>query len=142
MVLLHLSVVKQIEFALFNYARAVRSLAGRSQHCVGLVDSTCHSSVLQQVKLVQQTNLLTLEKLSTGLTMYGSFLQRIGSSLVGSPIWNVLPTSDGSWNIEHSGEFHRLWSAMQFVFCRPSGPNEFSVESVNLPLLCRAVNCK
>ena len=32
------------------------------------------------------------------------------------------------WSLEHNGEFHRVWSAMQFVMSRSQGKHELTVE--------------
>ena len=45
-----------------------------------------------------------------------------------SPSWHGDAPKNGVMHIEDTQEFHRIWSAMQFVFCRPVKENEFSVE--------------
>lgn len=33
-------------------------------------------------------------------------------------------------HVEECIEFHRIWSALQFMYCIPVGPNEFTVEQL------------
>lgn len=82
----------------------------------------------QQKSLCKENCLLSREKLSAALYLFGAFLKNIGSCLRNDPVWNSLSTVDGAWNVEGNVEFWRLWSAMQFVICRPTGQNEFTVE--------------
>ncbi len=44
------------------------------------------------------------------------------------PIWHGAAPKNGVMNIDECTEFHRLWSAIQFVYCMPVGENEFTVE--------------
>ena len=46
------------------------------------------------------------------------------------PLWHGQPPQNGVLNIDATGggEFHRLWSALQFVYCIPVGENEYTVE--------------
>ena len=30
--------------------------------------------------------------------------------------------------IDECSEFHRLWSAIQFIYCIPTGTNEYTIE--------------
>ena len=32
--------------------------------------------------------------------------------------------------MDECSEFHRIWSAMQFAYCRPVGENEWNVEQL------------
>ena len=38
------------------------------------------------------------------------------------------PPANGVMPIDECTEFHRLWSAIQFVYCMPVGENEFTIE--------------
>ena len=42
-------------------------------------------------------------------------------------LWTGPPPANGVMNVDECVEFHRLWSAMQFAFCRPVGKNEMTV---------------
>lgn len=44
------------------------------------------------------------------------------------PIWQGSPPANGVMNVDECTEFHRLWSALQFVMCIPVGANNFTVE--------------
>ena len=44
------------------------------------------------------------------------------------PIWRGPLPSNGVMHADECVEFHRLWSAMQFVYCIPVGAHEFTVE--------------
>ena len=59
--------------------------------------------------------------------MFEIVLTRIKSYL-DDPIWQGNSPTNGVMNIDECTEFHRLWSAIQFVYCVPVGENEFTVE--------------
>jgi len=50
--------------------------------------------------------------------------------MLDDPIWVGPPPQNGVMNIDECTEFHRLWSALQFVYCIPVGETEFTVEYV------------
>lgn len=85
--------------------------------------------------------MLTKERLCCGLSMFEVILTRIRSFL-DDPIWRGPLPSNGVMHVDECVEFHRLWSAMQFVYCIPVGTHEFTVEYVSgaasapQPLLC------
>jgi len=66
--------------------------------------------------------------------MFEVILTRIRSFL-DDPIWRGPLPSNGVMHVDECVEFHRLWSAMQFVYCIPVGTHEFTVEYVLLALL-------
>lgn len=68
--------------------------------------------------------------------MFEVILTRIRSFL-DDPIWRGPLPSNGVMHVDECVEFHRLWSAMQFVYCIPVGTHEFTVEYV-LPAACSA----
>ena len=72
-------------------------------------------------------DLLTRERLCCGLSIFEVILNRIKSYL-DDPIWHGKPPANGVVNIDECTEFHRLWSALQFVYCIPVGENEFNIE--------------
>lgn len=59
--------------------------------------------------------------------MFEIVLSRI-KTFVEDPIWQGQPPGNGVMNIDECSEFHRLWSAIQFVFCMPVRENEYSIE--------------
>lgn len=61
--------------------------------------------------------------------MFEVILTRIRSFL-DDPIWRGPLPSNGVMHVDECVEFHRLWSAMQFVYCIPVGTHEFTVEYV------------
>lgn len=72
-------------------------------------------------------DLLTRERLCCGLSIFEVVLKRIESFLI-NPLWHGEAPSNGVMNVDKCNEFHRLWSAIQFVYCIPIGENEFTVE--------------
>lgn len=59
--------------------------------------------------------------------MFEIVLTRI-KSFLDDKVWYGSDPENGVMHIDDMQEFHRIWSAMQFVFCRPVKENEFSVE--------------
>lgn len=86
-------------------------------------------SPLQQIAIAREGDLLTKERLCCGLSMFEVILTRIRSFL-DDPIWRGPLPSNGVMHVDECVEFHRLWSAMQFVYCIPVGTHEFTVEYV------------
>ncbi|CAL8114581.1 unnamed protein product [Orchesella dallaii] len=74
-------------------------------------------------------DLLTKERLCCGLSIFEVILNRVREFL-SDPIWTGPPPSNRVMNVEECTEFHRLWSALQFVYCIPVGENEFTVEQL------------
>lgn len=84
-------------------------------------------SFLQQIAIAREGDLLTKERLCCGLSMFEVILTRIRTFL-DDPIWRGPLPSNGVMHVDECVEFHRLWSAMQFVYCIPVGTHEFTVE--------------
>lgn len=84
----------------------------------------------QQIAIAREGDLLTKERLCCGLSMFEVILTRIRSYLQ-DPIWRGPPPTNGVMHVDECVEFHRLWSAMQFVYCIPVGTNEFTAEWVS-----------
>ncbi|KAK6173555.1 hypothetical protein SNE40_016982 [Patella caerulea] len=82
-----------------------------------------------QADIAAEGDLLTRERLCCGLSMFEIVLTRMKSFLQDS-LWHGEPPANGVINIDKSTEFHRLWSAVQFVFCMPIGENEFTIEEL------------
>ncbi|KAL3880810.1 hypothetical protein ACJMK2_033017 [Sinanodonta woodiana] len=82
----------------------------------------------QQADMAKSAQLLTQEKLCCGLSMFQAILYQIQTYL-DDEIWRGKPPDNGVMNVNECQEFHRLWSAMQFVFCMPVGQN-LSIEQL------------
>ncbi len=102
-------------------------------------DATVAILLLQQADIAAEGDLLTRERLCCGLSMFEIVLTRIKSYL-DDPVWHGTAPSNGVMNIDECREFHRLWSAIQFVYCMPVGENEFTVECVSYPLCFKIHN--
>ncbi|XP_077338922.1 cytoplasmic FMR1-interacting protein 1 isoform X3 [Lithobates pipiens] len=81
----------------------------------------------QQIAIAREGDLLTKERLCCGLSMFEVILTRVRGYL-DDPIWRGPLPSNGVMHVDECVEFHRLWSAMQFVYCIPVGTHEFTVE--------------
>uniref|UniRef100_A0A672H8X9 Cytoplasmic FMR1 interacting protein 1 n=1 Tax=Salarias fasciatus TaxID=181472 RepID=A0A672H8X9_SALFA len=81
----------------------------------------------QQIAIAREGDLLTKERLCCGLSMFEVILTRVRGFLE-DPIWRGPLPSNGVMHVDECVEFHRLWSAMQFVYCIPVGAHEFTVE--------------
>ncbi|MEQ2196772.1 hypothetical protein XENOCAPTIV_012355 [Xenoophorus captivus] len=77
--------------------------------------------------IAREGDLLTKERLCCGLSMFEVILTRVRGFL-DDQIWRGPLPSNGVMHVDECVEFHRLWSAMQFVYCIPVGTNEFTVE--------------
>ncbi|XP_037086734.1 cytoplasmic FMR1-interacting protein-like isoform X2 [Pollicipes pollicipes] len=82
-----------------------------------------------QANIAEEGDLLTRERLCCGLSVFEVILSRVRGFL-DDPIWVGPPPKNGVMNIEECTEFHRLWSALQFVYSIPVGENEFTVEQM------------
>jgi cytoplasmic FMR1 interacting protein len=83
----------------------------------------------KQAQISREGDLLTRERLCCGLSIFEVILNRIKSYLT-DPIWQGKAPTNGVINIDECTEFHRLWSALQFVYCIPVGDNEFNIEQM------------
>uniref|UniRef100_A0A3Q3WJ56 Uncharacterized protein n=1 Tax=Mola mola TaxID=94237 RepID=A0A3Q3WJ56_MOLML len=81
----------------------------------------------QQIAIAREGDLLTKERLCCGLSMFEVILTRIRSFLHDG-VWRGPPPTNGVMHVDECMEFHRLWSAMQFVYCIPVGTHEFTAE--------------
>ncbi|XP_072040304.1 cytoplasmic FMR1-interacting protein 2-like isoform X3 [Amphiura filiformis] len=81
----------------------------------------------EQVSHTREGDLLTRERLCCGLTMFEIVLQRI-KSFLDDMVWQGTEPINGVMNIDECTEFHRLWSAIQFVYCLPLKENNFTPE--------------
>lgn len=81
----------------------------------------------KQARIAREGDLLTRERLCCGLSIFEVILGRIKGYL-DDPVWAGPPPINGVMNIDECSEFHRLWSALQFVYCIPVGGGEYTVE--------------
>ena len=102
--------------------------------------------VSSQLEIARESDLLTKERLCCGLSLFEVVLTRVKANLDEAPaaaaaktgsaasaahnLWTGPPPTNGVMNVDECVEFHRLWSAMQFAFCRPVGKNEMTVEQL------------
>lgn len=83
----------------------------------------------KQTLIAREGDLLTRERLCCGLSVFEMVLNRIRTFL-DDPIWTGPAPVNGVLTVDECTEFHRLWSALQFVYCIPVGENEFTVEQL------------
>jgi len=83
----------------------------------------------KQAQIAREGDLLTRERLCCGLSIFEVILNRIKGFLEDA-VWHGKAPANGVINIDECTEFHRLWSALQFVYCIPVGEHEFTVEQL------------
>ncbi|KAH9489792.1 Cytoplasmic FMR1-interacting protein 2 [Bulinus truncatus] len=83
----------------------------------------------EQKMLIREAEELTGKRLCSTGSLFENVLKRI-QTFLGSKTWHGQPPPNGIMNIETCSEFHRLWSAIQFVYCIPGRENEFTVEEM------------
>lgn len=81
----------------------------------------------KQARIAREGDLLTRERLCCGLSIFEVILGRIKGYL-DDPVWMGPLPLNGVMHIDECSEFHRLWSALQFVYCIPVGAGEYTVE--------------
>ncbi|XP_026330610.1 cytoplasmic FMR1-interacting protein-like, partial [Hyposmocoma kahamanoa] len=92
----------------------------------------CHAKPwLQQSKLAHEGDLLTRERLCCGLSLFAVVLRRLRSCLA-APAWPAppAPPHHAPLHADDTNEFHRLWSALQFLYCIPTTETQFTVEEL------------
>ena len=72
----------------------------------------------KQAQIAREGDLLTRERLCCGLSIFEVILNRIKGFLEDA-VWHGKSPVNGVLNIDECTEFHRLWSALQFVYCIP-----------------------
>lgn len=84
----------------------------------------------QQLKSVQDSISFLSEHLkSSKVSLTEAFLVEMKNNL-DDRIWTGPPPENGVMHIEECNQFHRVWSAIQFVICLPLRENELTVEYV------------
>ncbi|XP_033631530.1 cytoplasmic FMR1-interacting protein 1-like isoform X1 [Asterias rubens] len=81
----------------------------------------------EQIADAREGDLLTRERLCCGLTMFEIILHRIKGFLSDTILQGPEP-ANGVMIIDECSEFHRLWSAFQFVYCLPLKEHNFTPE--------------
>lgn len=94
-----------------------------------IVPNVDNLGTAKQAMIAREGDLLTRERLCCGLSIFEVVLSRLRSFL-DDPIWVGPPPVNGVMNVDECTEFHRLWSALQFVYCIPVGETEFTVEEL------------
>ncbi|KAF6777890.1 hypothetical protein AHF37_03068, partial [Paragonimus kellicotti] len=98
----------------------------------------------EQLNLAKENEILTKERLCSGLVLFEHVLHRIRDFLneedSGGSTWHGLPNAtkdavgcpvvNDILGLENYSHFHRVWSAIQLVFCTPFGQNEYTVEEM------------
>ncbi|KAM3956068.1 cytoplasmic FMR1-interacting protein Sra-1 [Aphomia sociella] len=85
----------------------------------------------KQSQLAREGDLLTRERLCCGLSLFSVVLRRLRACLV-APQWPSppAPAHHAPLHTDDTSEFHRLWSALQFLYCIPVGDTQFTVEEL------------
>ncbi|XP_039954773.1 cytoplasmic FMR1-interacting protein [Bactrocera neohumeralis] len=83
----------------------------------------------KQAMIAREGDLLTRERLCCGLSIFEVILNRIKSYL-DDPVWSGPPPANGIIHVDECSEFHRLWSALQFVYCIPVRGTEYTIEEL------------
>lgn len=79
--------------------------------------------------IAREGDLLTRERLCCGLSIFEVILNRVKSYL-DDPVWCGPPPANGIIHVDECSEFHRLWSALQFVYCIPVRGTEYTIEEL------------
>ena len=86
--------------------------------------------LFQQLKSVQDSlSILSEHFKSNKVSLTEAFLVEIKNNL-DDQIWTGPPPENGVMHIEECNQFHRVWSAIQFVICLPLREHELTVEYV------------
>ncbi|KAJ0169329.1 hypothetical protein K1T71_015213 [Dendrolimus kikuchii] len=84
----------------------------------------------KQGQLSREGDLLTRERLCCGLSLFSVVLRRLRACLA-APHWPAPPPHHHApTHTDDTNEFHRLWSALQFLYCIPVGDTQFTVEEL------------
>ena len=70
-----------------------------------------------QANNAKQAELLTKERLCRGLTLFEKLMVGMRDDVLNHSCFTGPPPSNGVMNIEECDEFHRIWSAIQYVLC-------------------------
>ncbi|KAK2176606.1 hypothetical protein NP493_652g02000 [Ridgeia piscesae] len=125
--------------------QAVLKRLQRDYRYQNLVPVISQHGTPQQEEIVKEFSTLTKERLCCGLSLFKVVLTKV-KSFLDNKIWEGLPPANGIFDIDDSTEFHRLWSALQFIFCIPARSNEYTVDAVfddglNWVMFDEGLNC-
>uniref|UniRef100_A0A0K0ENA6 Cytoplasmic FMR1-interacting protein n=1 Tax=Strongyloides stercoralis TaxID=6248 RepID=A0A0K0ENA6_STRER len=81
----------------------------------------------EQVQVAQESELLTKERLCVGLNIFEHFLQYTRSIVINDTLYTGSYPKNGVMTIDECTEFHRLWSAIQFIICLPSSEHDNNI---------------
>lgn len=89
----------------------------------------------QQATLANEGDLLTTERLCCGLSIFDAILNKIKGFLLDNrelaTTWIGPPENPPVViYVDECLEFHRIWSALQFIYCIPVGQGDFSIEQL------------
>ncbi|KAG5449213.1 Cytoplasmic FMR1-interacting protein [Clonorchis sinensis] len=116
----------------------------KKQESMNMVNVVAKIGTPDQLSLAKENEILTKERLCSGLVLFEYVLNRIREFLSeedsGGSTWHGFlnptkessngPTSSDILGLENCTYFHRIWSAIQLVFCTPFGQNEYTVEEM------------
>lgn len=109
--------------------KAILSQMEKKYACLQLVPVIKKLGTATQSDIVNQGDILTKERLCCGLSIFKMVLRRV-KGLLTDPIWRGEVAVNGVMNVDECSEFHRLWSAINFVICLPVGEHEFTIEQM------------
>ncbi|CAH8588542.1 unnamed protein product [Schistosoma curassoni] len=121
----------------------------KKQESMNIVLVVSRIGTEDQLSLAKENEILTKERLCSGLTLFefvlnkiknflheedsdGNTWDRLSNIAKRSSICNGTTThyNNDILGLESYTHFHRLWSAIQLVFCTPFGQNEYTVEEM------------
>lgn len=94
-----------------------------------------HLGSEEQANLANEGDLLTTERLCCGLSIFDAVLNKIKGFLLDNrdlaTVW-IGPANNPPvvMYVDECIEFHRIWSALQFIYCVPVGQGEFTIEQL------------
>ncbi|XP_074599073.1 cytoplasmic FMR1-interacting protein Sra-1 [Brevipalpus obovatus] len=105
--------------------------------CLQVVPNIDRFGSAKQASIAREGDILTRERMICGLSIFQAVLARIRNIMLENDDqasrWigptNQPPPNDVIY-VDECVEFHRLWSALQFVYSIPVGDGEFTVEQL------------
>ncbi|KAK4470067.1 hypothetical protein MN116_006532, partial [Schistosoma mekongi] len=121
----------------------------KKQESMNIVLVVSRIGTEDQLSLAKENEILTKERLCSGLTLFEFVLNKIKTFLheedADGNTWHRLANikrssicnggtthynSSDILGLESYAHFHRLWSVIQLVFCTPFGQNEYTIEEM------------
>uniref|UniRef100_A0AC35U6R8 Cytoplasmic FMR1-interacting protein n=1 Tax=Rhabditophanes sp. KR3021 TaxID=114890 RepID=A0AC35U6R8_9BILA len=78
----------------------------------------------QDAEIAKEAELLTKEKLCVGLNIFEHFMQEIRNEVFKDTAFTGEYPKNGVMSVDECREFHRIWSAIQFIFSMPSSEHD------------------